>query len=225
MQRIPHPHREGARPVARTRSRRTAATSMRSASSSTAATATPTGRSPTSTGSRCAASSARWSGAGSPSGRRRARSRRCGRSIAGCTCITTSTFRPFASARIAAAREAPAGLPAARADRPALRARRDARASRATSTPCATWRCWNSSTRRGCGSRSCGCSTCAQLDLVGDQVKVLGKGRKERIVPVGTRASLALRRYLLRARTAAADCQAPIATRCSSGGAASGSVR
>jgi integrase/recombinase XerC len=27
-------------------------------------------------------------------------------------------------------------------------------------------------------------------------VKVLGKGRKERIVPVGTRASLALRRYL-----------------------------
>jgi integrase/recombinase XerC len=35
-----------------------------------------------------------------------------------------------------------------------------------------------------------------QLDLVGDQVKVLGKGRKERIVPVGTRASLALRRYL-----------------------------
>ncbi|MGH7594028.1 MAG: tyrosine recombinase XerC [Gemmatimonadales bacterium] len=36
-----------------------------------------------------------------------------------------------------------------------------------------------------------------QLDLVSDQVKVLGKGRKERIVPVGTRASLALRRYLL----------------------------
>ena len=36
----------------------------------------------------------------------------------------------------------------------------------------------------------------AQLDLLGDQVKVLGKGRKERIVPVGQRASLALRRYL-----------------------------
>jgi integrase/recombinase XerC len=35
-----------------------------------------------------------------------------------------------------------------------------------------------------------------QLDLLGDQVKVVGKGRKERIVPVGTRASLALRRYL-----------------------------
>lgn len=40
-----------------------------------------------------------------------------------------------------------------------------------------------------------------QLDLVGDQVRVLGKGRKERIVPVGTRASLALRRYLTARQT------------------------
>lgn len=36
----------------------------------------------------------------------------------------------------------------------------------------------------------------AALDLLSDQVKVLGKGRKERIVPVGQRASIALRRYL-----------------------------
>jgi integrase/recombinase XerC len=36
----------------------------------------------------------------------------------------------------------------------------------------------------------------SQLDLLGDQVKVVGKGRKERIVPVGMRASLALRKYL-----------------------------
>ncbi len=34
------------------------------------------------------------------------------------------------------------------------------------------------------------------VDLLSDQAKVRGKGRKERIVPVGSRASLALRRYL-----------------------------
>jgi len=34
------------------------------------------------------------------------------------------------------------------------------------------------------------------LDLLSDQVKVLGKGRKERIVPVGDRAVRVLRRYL-----------------------------
>jgi len=35
----------------------------------------------------------------------------------------------------------------------------------------------------------------ADLDLVSDQVKVRGKGRKERIVPVGRHAAHALRRY------------------------------
>jgi integrase/recombinase XerC len=36
------------------------------------------------------------------------------------------------------------------------------------------------------------------LDLVGDQARVLGKGRKERIVPLGRPAVAALRRYELR---------------------------
>jgi integrase/recombinase XerC len=38
----------------------------------------------------------------------------------------------------------------------------------------------------------------SDLDLVGEQVKLRGKGRKERIVPIGRTAAIALRRYELR---------------------------
>jgi len=38
----------------------------------------------------------------------------------------------------------------------------------------------------------------ADVDLVSDQVKLRGKGKKERIVPVGSRANAALRRYMER---------------------------
>jgi integrase/recombinase XerC len=41
------------------------------------------------------------------------------------------------------------------------------------------------------------------LDLEGYMVRVRGKGRKERIVPVGEKAALALRRYVTEERTAA----------------------
>ncbi|MFS8639083.1 MAG: tyrosine-type recombinase/integrase, partial [Gemmatimonadota bacterium] len=44
------------------------------------------------------------------------------------------------------------------------------------------------------------------LDLLGDQARVRGKGRKERIVPLGRHAVTALRRYELRRAEVLARC-------------------
>ena len=49
------------------------------------------------------------------------------------------------------------------------------------------------------------------LDLLSDQVKVRGKGRKERIVPVGSRATIALRRWFEARREAIPSRTAPTA--------------
>ncbi|HVO35358.1 MAG TPA: tyrosine recombinase XerC [Gemmatimonadales bacterium] len=47
------------------------------------------------------------------------------------------------------------------------------------------------------------------LDLVSDQVRVRGKGRKERILPVGRLAVTALRNYYLRRDEVLAQCRGP----------------
>ena len=53
---------------------------------------------------------------------------------------------------------------------------------------CATRRSWNCSIRRGCASPNCSGLDLADVDLRDRTVRVLGKGRKTRIVPVGKQA-------------------------------------
>ena len=51
--------------------------------------------------------------------------------------------------------------------------------------PRATRRSWNCSTAAACGWRNSPRSTCEDLDPYTENVRVLGKGRKERVCPVG----------------------------------------
>ena len=74
--------------------------------------------------------------------------------------------------------------------RACLRARRPTRCRGATS------RCSSSSIRRGCGSPSSPGSTSTDLDLADRTVRVLGKGSKTRVLPVGKQAVTALKAWL-----------------------------
>ena len=79
--------------------------------------------------------------------------------------------------------------------RPPARARRTA-AARKTGRCCATSRGWSFFTARACACRNwCRCRR-RNLDLHQGTVRVLGKGRKERLCPLGDPAVRALEAYL-----------------------------
>jgi len=64
---------------------------------------------------------------------------------------------------------------------------------------CATARCWRPSTRRAARVRA-GRLKIAQVSLDAGLVRVMGKGSKERLVPLGDEAVVWLQRYLATAR-------------------------
>ena len=70
---------------------------------------------------------------------------------------------------------------------------------------CATGRCSSWPTPAACAARRSSTSTQGALDFETEQLRVLGKGSKERILPVGEPAQRALERYLERGRRALAD--------------------
>ena len=91
----------------------------------------------------------------------------------------------------------------------ARRARRRRRRS-----ACATARCWRRSTRPACAYRSWSGSSIAQVSLDVGVVRVLGKGSKERLVPLGDEA-VAWLAALPRRRAAGARRRRARATACS----------
>ena len=84
--------------------------------------------------------------------------------------------------------------------RPAQPAARHSR--RKTRWRCATRRSWSCSIRRACGSMSSSVSTSAISICADRTVRVLGKGRKTRVVPVGRKADRGAARLAARARHA-----------------------
>ena len=88
---------------------------------------------------------------------------------------------------------------------------------------CATARSSSSRTRRGCGCRSSPALDVDGVDLATGEVRVWGKGAKERIVPVGAAARDAIARV---ARAARGRCRSPDShARCSSAPAGGASRR
>ena len=99
------------------------------------------------------------------------------------------------------------------------------RRRRESSPTCATARSSSCSIRRECACRSCAESTAPDIDLLSQQVKVRGKGRKERIIPRRRSRAAGAPELRIEARRAAAQdrTEGPIARRSFSAVAASGS--
>ena len=91
-------------------------------------------------------------------------------------------LQPQARAEAAAGADRRADADAARADPGA-----------APRSSCATGRCSSSPTRAACAARRSSTSTSARFDFETEQLRVIGKGSKERLLPVGEPAQRALR--------------------------------
>ena len=132
---------------------------------------------------------------GLASARRRGRSRRCGASSATCRCITGSTVNMARAARVPKLdRRLPTYLERGQTER--LFAWAEARAETGDFLALRDLAMLELFYSTGMRLSELAGLSLERLDLLSDQVRVMGKGRKERIIPVGTRAVLAIRKYL-----------------------------